>query len=55
MNNLLAKRLGISCSIMDNVASGEALEDELVKALLIAEEIEPPALIDGKVTYVLSK
>jgi hypothetical protein len=27
MNNLLAKRLGISCSIMDNVASGEALED----------------------------
>ena len=28
MNNLLAKRLGISYSIMDSVASGEALEDE---------------------------
>ena len=41
-NNHLAKSVGISSSIMDNVASGEALEDELVKMpslLLQSDEI----------------
>ena len=41
-NNILAKSLGISESIMESVASGEALEDELVKMpsmLLQSDEI----------------
>ena len=33
----------------------EAMFRKLIKALLIAEEIEDPAIIDGKVMYVLAK
>ena len=33
----------------------EATLKRLVKALLIAEEIEQPSLIDGKIVYTLSK
>ena len=33
----------------------EATLRRLVKALLIAEEIESPEIVDGKVTYTLSK
>ena len=33
----------------------EATLKRLVKALLIAEEIEAPAMVEGKVTYTLSE
>ena len=33
----------------------EATLKRLIKALLIAEEIEQPSLIDGKVMYAISK
>ena len=48
MNNLLAKRLGISCSIMDNVASGEALEDELVKMPSLLLQSDEIAMLFGQ-------
>ena len=48
MNNLLAKSLGISCSIMDNVASGEALEDELVKMPSLLLQSDEIAMLFGQ-------
>ena len=33
----------------------EATLRRLIKSLLIAEEIESPEIVDGKVTYTLSK
>ena len=48
MNNLLAKSLGISRSIMDNVASGEALEDELVKMPSLLLQSDEIAMLFGQ-------
>ena len=48
MNNLLAKSLGISRSIIDNVASGEALEDELVKMPSLLLQSDEIAMLFGQ-------
>ncbi len=48
MNNLLARRLGISHSVMDNVASGEALEDELVKMPSLLLQSDEIAMLFGQ-------
>ena len=48
MNNLLAQSLGISESLMENVASGEALEDELVKMPSLLLQSDEIAMLFGQ-------
>ena len=47
-NSKLAKDLGISMSVMENVASGEALEDELVKMPSLLLQSDEIAMLFGQ-------